>query len=100
MLRSVPENRETSWLMIVWSAPEISKISTIAGVVALTIRLRRSSRPIVVMSMPSMLYPIERSAHFGGAKEKKPYIMLPATGSIILNRDMANVDFPDPVLPT
>lgn len=64
----------------------------------LTIRVLKSSRPMVAMSMLSILVTIR----FGGSLSETDmtHKILPPLGSTILNNDKAKVDFPDPVLPT
>jgi hypothetical protein len=64
----------------------------------LTIRVLKSSRPMVAISMLSILLTIR----FDGtiSETDMTHKILPPLGSTILNNDRAKVDFPDPVLPT
>jgi len=55
LLLTVPEKSETSWLMIVCFRTYVSQRNCRSKIVKLTMRVLRSSRPSVDMSMPSIL---------------------------------------------
>lgn len=90
LLLIVPEKRETSWLTMVYST-KVSKYIAQVRICKPTTRVRRSSRPIVAMSMPSMLIKRIRY-HFH--KGNVTYMILPLVRSIIRSKDIARVDFP------
>lgn len=56
---------------------------------------------MLVMSIPSMLSIVEYQHTLGTqASQHNTNMICPPLGSTIRKRDMARVDFPDPVLPT
>lgn len=91
LLRIVPENKETSWLTIVCRETQ-NKYPGKFVVNIPTIRFLRSSRPMVEMSIPSILMLNQFSIHnfFWSAT----HTILPPLGSTIRSKERASVDLP------